>query len=334
MTTLPATGVTAQKYWKALNEALAEEMERDERVVVFGEDVAIAGGAFGVTRGLQERFGAWRVRDTPISENGIVGLAVGSAAIGLRPVAEIMFMDFSLLALDQIVNQAAKYRYFSGRSLPLVVRMMCGAGGQHGAQHSQSLEGWFAQVPGLKVVVPSNAADAKGLLKSAIRDEDPVIFVETLGLLTKRVGVPDDPDALVPIGVAATKREGADVTVVAYGRLVAEALAAAALLDAERVSVEVIDLRTVAPLDAEAIVRSIQKTNRLVVAHEALATCGIGAEVCALVMEHAFDSLDAPIERVTPGFTNVPASRELAQQRVPNRDAVARAVRRTIERTV
>ncbi|MEN3284565.1 MAG: acetoin:2,6-dichlorophenolindophenol oxidoreductase subunit beta [Solirubrobacteraceae bacterium] len=334
MTALAPTNVTALKYWKALNEGLAEEMDRDERVVVFGEDVAIAGGAFGVTRGLRERFGDWRVRDTPISENGIVGLAVGSAAVGLRPVAEIMFMDFSLLALDQIVNQAAKYRYFSGRALPLVVRMMCGAGGQHGAQHSQSLEAWFAQVPGLKVVLPSDAADAKGLLKSAIREDDPVIVVETLGLLARRAAVADDPETLVPIGVAATKREGTDVTVVAYGRLVAEALAAAELLAHEDVSVEVIDLRTVAPVDAETIVRSVHKTGRLVVAHEALAPCGIGAEICALVMENAFDSLDAPIERVTPAFTNVPASRELAQQRVPERDTVAQAVRRTLERTL
>jgi pyruvate/2-oxoglutarate/acetoin dehydrogenase E1 component len=333
MTTATSPG-TETKYWKALNEALMEEMQRDDRVVVFGEDIALAGGAFGVTRGLRDQFGPWRVRDTPISENAIVGLAVGSAAIGLRPVAEIMFMDFSLLALDQVVNQAAKYRYFSGRSLPLVVRMMCGAGGQHGAQHSQSLEAWFAQVPGLKVVLPSNAADAKGLLKSAIRDDHPVIVVETLGLLGGRTHIPDGDEHLVPIGVAATRRTGTDVTVVAYGRLVAEATAAAEMLCEEGISVEVIDLRTVAPLDTETIVGSVEKTNRLVVAHEALAPCGIGAEVCALVMEHAFDSLDAPIERVTPAFTNVPASRELAQQRVPDRDAVARAVRRAIERTL
>jgi pyruvate/2-oxoglutarate/acetoin dehydrogenase E1 component len=324
---------TQTKYWRALNEALTEEMDRDERVVVFGEDVARAGGAFGVTRGLLDRFGEWRVRDTPICENGIVGLAVGSAAVGLRPVAEIMFMDFSLLALDQIVNQAAKYRYFSGRPLPLVVRTMCGAGGQHGAQHSQSLEAWLAQVPGLKVVLPSDAADAKGLLKSAVRDDDPVIVVETLGLLTQRAQIPSG-DHLVPIGAAAVKRPGDDVTVVAVGRLVGDALAAAEALATDGVSVEVIDPRTLAPLDHATIVESVCKTGRLVVAHEALAPCGIGAEICALVMEQAFDSLDAPVERVTPPFTNVPASRELAKLRVPGRDAIAQAARRTVARTL
>jgi acetoin:2,6-dichlorophenolindophenol oxidoreductase subunit beta len=322
------------KYWKALNDALGEEMERDERVVVFGEDVAAAGGAFGVTRGLLDRFGALRVRDTPISENGIVGLAVGSAAVGLRPVAEIMFMDFALLAMDQIVNQAAKYRYFSGHALPLVVRTTCGAGGQHGAQHSQSLEGWFAQVPGLKVVMPADAADAKGLLKSAIRDDHPVLVVETLGMLATRSPLPDVADHVVPIGVAATRRTGTDCTVVALGRLVAEALAAAELLADEGVSVEVIDPRSLQPLDSATIVRSVEKTGRLVVAHEALGFGGIGAEICALAFEQAFDSFDAPPERVVPAFTNVPASRELAQRRAPGRDAVAAAVRRTIERTL
>jgi pyruvate/2-oxoglutarate/acetoin dehydrogenase E1 component len=246
--------VRSIKFWKALNEALAEEMERDPTVVLVGEDVAAAGGTYGVTRGLLERFGELRVRDTPISEAALAGLGVGGAAVGLRPVVEIMFLDFATLAIDQIVQQAAKFRYFtSGRSLPVVFRTMCGAGTGMGAQHSQSLEAWFCHVPGLKVVMPSTAADAKGLLKAAIRDDDPVLFIETAALLGARGDVPDVDDHVVPLGLADVKRRGDDVTVVAIGRYVERALAAADDVAAEGISAEVLDPRTLQPLDVDTL---------------------------------------------------------------------------------
>lgn len=315
------------KYWQGLNRALLEEMRNDDSVVVLGEDVAKAGGAFGVTRGLLDEFGPERVRDTPISENGIVGLAVGSAAVGMRPVVEILFMDFTLLAMDQIVNQAAKYRYFSGgEPLPLVIRTMCGIGGQHGAQHSQSLESLLAHVPGLKVVMPSNAYDALGLLKSAIRDEDPVVFVELQGLLTRRDPREIPDDLTIPIGSAAVLREGSDVTVVSYGRVVHDAVSAADELAERGVSAEVIDLRSLSPMDHETYLRSLAKTNRLVVAHDALAPFGVGAEIAAQVMERGFDDLDAPVVRVTPEYSNVPASQQLADLRLPGTTEIVAAV--------
>ncbi|HKP19141.1 MAG TPA: alpha-ketoacid dehydrogenase subunit beta [Gaiellaceae bacterium] len=323
--------VRSLKFWQALNEALVEEMERDAAVVLVGQDVAAAGGTYGVTRGLATRFGEARVRDTPISEAALAGLGVGSAAVGLRPIVEIMFFDFTTLAMDQIVQQAAKFRYFtSGRPLPVVFRTMCGAGAGMGAQHSQSLEAWFCHVPGLTVVMPSGPADAKGLLKSAIRLDDPVLFIETAALLTARGDVPDVDDHLVPLGVADVKLPGEDVTLVALGRYVDRALAAAEQLAGDGVSVEVVDPRTLQPLDLATLLRSVRKTGRLVVAHEAPVPFGVGAEICAAVAEQAFDALRAPVRRVGAPFTHVPVSQELAELRVPSVDDIVAAVQATI----
>jgi pyruvate dehydrogenase E1 component beta subunit len=328
-----ATTVTTRslKFWQGINQALAEEMERDERVVLVGEDVGRPGGPWGVTRGLRDRFGPDRVRDTPISEAVIAGLGVGAAGAGLRPIVEIMFFDFALLAMDQIVNQAAKFRYFSGQPLPLVIRTMSGAGGHNGAQHSQSLEGWFCGVPGLKVVMPADAHDAKGLLKAAIRDDDPVLFVETMGLLRSRHDVPTGIDLVIPLGIADVKRAGGDVTVVAIGRLVDRALEAAQTLAEERISVEVIDPRTLSPLDHETILASVARTGRLVVAQEAMSPCSVAAEICALAAERCLRELKAPPVRVTSPFVNVPASLTLMEARAPSAAAVADAVRQVMK---
>jgi pyruvate/2-oxoglutarate/acetoin dehydrogenase E1 component len=316
------------KFWQGVNQALTEEMERDERVVLVGEDVARPGGPYGVTRGLLEKFGGKRVRDTPICEATLVGIGVGSAAVGLRPVVEIMFFDFAMIAMDQIVNQAAKFRYFSGESLPLVIRTMCGAGGPNGAQHSQNFEAWYSGVPGLKVVMPSNAADAKGLLKASIRDDDPVLFIDTLGLLTARRDVPVGEDFLLPLGVADIRRPGTDVTIVAIGRLVDRALEAAERLATEDgVSAEVVDPRTLSPLDSETIVASISRTGRLVVAQEATSPYSFAAEICALAAERCLGDLKAPPVRVTAPFVNVPTPVPLAEARAPGVDDVCAAVR-------
>jgi acetoin:2,6-dichlorophenolindophenol oxidoreductase subunit beta len=319
------------KFWKAINQALVEELERDASVVLVGEDVAAPGGPYGLTRGLRDRFGADRVRDTPISEATLAGLGTGAAAVGLRPVVEIMFFDFTMLAMDQIVNQAAKYRYFSGAPLPLTIRTMCGAGGSYGPQHCQNFEAWFCAVPGLKVIMPSNAADAKGLLKAAIRDDDPVLFIETFGLLTQLREVPDDPDFVLPIGVADIRRAGHDVTVVATGRMVDRALEAADRLAAEQgISAEVIDPRTLSPLDHDTIVGSVNRTRRLVVAQEATAPCSVAAEVCAVVAERCWDRLQAAPIRLTAQFINVPTPVELAEARVPSVDDIVDAVSRSL----
>jgi pyruvate dehydrogenase E1 component beta subunit len=326
------TPVKALKFWQGVNQAMVEEMERDERVVLVGEDVGRPGGPYGVTRGLQDRFGEMRVRDTPISEAVLVGLGVGGGAVGLRPVVEIMFFDFAMIAMDQIVNQAAKFRYFSGASMPLTIRTMCGAGGPNGAQHSQNFESWYCAVPGLKVIMPSNAADAKGLLKASIRDDDPVLFIETLGLLTTRHDVPQVEDYVLPIGVAATRREGSDVTIVAIGRLVDRALEAAERLQQEDgISVEVIDPRTLAPLDTEAIVSSVKRTGRLVVAQEATSPFSFGSEVCAVAVEQCLSELKAPPVRVASPFVNVPTPVPLAESRAPGVEAVVEAVRTTMK---
>jgi len=323
----------ATKFWQAINQALVEEFERDERVVLVGEDVAAPGGPYGVTRGLRDKFGDARVRDTPISEATLVGLGIGSAAVGLRPIVEIMFFDFTMLAMDQIVNQAAKFRYFTaGHSLPLVIRTMCGAGGHNGAQHSQNLEAWFAAVPGLTVVMPSNAADAKGLLKSAIRSDDPVLFIETLGLLTERTEMPTHAEFLLPIGKADIKRPGDDVTVVATGRMVSRALQAAERAQTDHgISVEVVDPRTLQPLDTDTILTSVARTGRLVVTHEAPAPYGFGAEVCAVVAEHLTGQLKSRLRRVTPAFVNVPTPLPLVESRVPNVDSLVEAIRGSVE---
>ena len=313
----------------AINRTLAEAMRADERVLVLGEDVA-EGGPYTATAGLAEEFGTQRVVDTPISEAAITGVAIGAAQAGLRPVLEIMFVDFITLALDQIVNAAAKAHFMSGGQLtvPLVVRTQGGAGQRGAAQHSQSLESWLTHVPGLKVVMPSRAVDAAGLLASAIADPNPVVVVECKTLYFRKEEAPEQP-APVPIGRAEVLRPGRDATVVALSRLVHEALAAAERLAAEDgIEVEVIDPRTLVPLDLATIVASVERTGRLVVAHEAVERGGFGAELTARVQEAAFDYLDAPIARVGAPFAPIPFSGPLEDAYLPGADEIAAAVRR------
>ena len=312
----------------AINLALAEAMRGDERVIVLGEDVA-EGGPFTATAGLAEEFGVSRVINTPISEAAITGVAIGAAQAGLRPVLEIMYVDFLTLALDQLANAAAKAHFMSGGQLtvPLVVRTQGGAGHRGAAQHSQSLESWLTHVPGLKVVMPSRAVDAAGLLASAIADPNPVVFVECKTLYFRKEQVPDELPA-VPIGEAAVLREGRDVTIVALSRLVHDALGAAERLAAEDgIEAEVIDPRTLVPLDLKTIVASVERTTRLVVAHEAVTHGGAGAEVAALVQDAAFDHLDAPVVRVGAPFAPVPFSAQLEDAYLPGADEIVAAVR-------
>jgi pyruvate dehydrogenase E1 component beta subunit len=302
-------------------------MRADPRVLVLGEDVA-EGGPWGATAGLAEEFGEERVRNTPISEAAICGIAIGAAQSGRRPVVEVMFVDFLTLALDQLVNQAAKAHFMSGGQLevPLVLRTQGGAGQRGGAQHSQSLEAWLAHVPGLKVVLPSTAADAAGLLASAIADPNPVVVVENKTLYFRKEQVPEDGER-VPIGLARLARPGQDVTVVALSRLVPEALAAADELAEEGIELEVIDPRTLVPLDLDTIVESVSRTHRLVIAHEAVTHGGFGAEIAAQVQEAAFDELDAPIARVGAPFSPVPFSPPLEDAYLPGRTEVTAAAR-------
>jgi pyruvate dehydrogenase E1 component beta subunit len=317
-------------YVKALGEAMARAMREDERVFVLGEDVA-EGGPYTTTAGLAEEFGTERVINTPISESAIAGVAIGAAQSGMRPILEIMFIDFITLALDQVVNQAAKAHFMSGGqlSVPMVLRTQGGAGTRGGAQHSQSLEAWLTHVPGLKVVMPSTAADAGGLLASAIEDPNPVVFIENKTLYFKREEVPDEIEP-VPLGRARVLREGGDVTVVALSRLVAEAMSAAERLAADGIEAEVIDPRSLVPLDLETIVRSVEKTNRLVIAHEAVEHGGFGAEIAAEVQAVAFDHLDAPIERVGAPFTPVPLSPPLEDAYIPGANDIYSAARDTL----
>ena len=317
--------MTGTTYLRAITATLAEAMRADPRVLVIGEDVA-EGGPWGATAGLAEEFGAERVRNTPISEAAICGIAIGAAQSGLRPVVEIMFVDFVTLALDQLVNQAAKAHFMSGGQLrvPMVLRTQGGAGQRGGAQHSQSLEAWLTHVPGLKVVMPSTAADAAGLLASAIADDNPVVYVENKTLYFRSEEV--EPTGPVPLGRAQVVRSGRDVTVVALSRLVHESLAATEELAAEGIEVEVIDPRTLVPLDLDAIVESVARTHRLVVAHEAVEHGGFGAEIAALVQAAAFDELDAPIARVGAPFTPIPFSPPLEDAYLPGKDDVRAAV--------
>lgn len=315
---------------EALREALREEMARDERVFLIGEDIGVYGGAFGVTLGLLEEFGEERVRSTPISEAAIIGASVGAALLGMRPVAEIMFLDFITLGMDQLVNQAAKIRYMFGGQVkvPMVVRAPGGSGTGAAAQHSQSLEAWFAHVPGLKVVMPSCPADAKGLLKSAIRDENPVVFLEHKLLYRMKGPVPEG-DYVVPLGKAAVRREGRDLTVVATSIMVGKALAAAERLAAEGVELEVIDPRTLAPLDRKTILESVKKTGRLMVVHEAHRTGGFGGEIIASVVEsEAFDYLDSPVVRLAGKDAPLPYNPRLERSAVPQEDDIVAAARR------
>ena len=316
---------------EALNEALRSEMRRDPRVFVMGEDVGLIGGIFQVTRGLREEFGEERVRDTPISEATFVGAGVGAAVAGWRPVVEIQIWDFIAMTMDQVVNQAAKFRYMLGGTptVPLVIRGPQGGGLRLAAQHSQSLEAWFAHIPGLIVVAPSSPADAKGLLISAIRDDNPVIFLEHKVLYAQKGPVPEEPYA-IPLGTAQLKRQGSDVTVVATQLMVPRALAAAADLEQEGVSVEVVDPRTLVPLDEETILQSVAKTGRLVIAHEAVKRGGYGAEIAAMVSEQAFDVLDAPIVRVCARAVPMPYNENLERATIPTQQDIAAAIRSVV----
>jgi acetoin:2,6-dichlorophenolindophenol oxidoreductase subunit beta len=315
-------------YGQAIREGLAVEMRRDPQVYVTGEDVGMFGGGLGVTQGLIEEFGPRRVRETPLSETAIVGHAVGAAAVGLRPVAEIMFDDFLGIVLDELGNQAAKAHYMFGGQMkvPLVLRASCGAGISAAAQHSQSLEAICAHIPGLKVVMPATPADAKGLIIAAVRDDNPVVFLEHKGLLGVRGDVPQG-ESPVPLGKAEVVRRGSDVTVVAWSAMVTQALVAAEVLAGEGVDTEVLDLRSIVPWDREAVLGSVQKTNRLVIVHEAVLTCGFGAEVAATIADEGFDFLDAPIKRVAAPDTPVPFSPVLEKAYMPNASRIVEAVR-------
>jgi pyruvate/2-oxoglutarate/acetoin dehydrogenase E1 component len=321
------------RYREALNQALREELTRDERVFLMGEDIGVFNGAYKVTAGLLEDFGEARVRDTPISENTLVGMGVGAAMTGMRPVVELMTVNFSLLAMDQIVNHAAHVRYMFGGQVkvPLVVRMPQGAGHQLGPTHSHSFEALYLHVPGLLVAVPSTPGDAKGLLKSAIRDDNPVIFIEHEYLYGQRGDVPDDGDHLVPFGKAAVRREGDDVTIVGISRMALTAQRAAdALAEQHDVSAEVIDPRTLRPLDLDTILASVRKTNRCVLVEEGWPHGGVGANLAALIQEQAFDDLDAPVGRVTGADVPVPYSKPLEQIAFPHEPQVVDAALATL----
>jgi pyruvate dehydrogenase E1 component subunit beta len=320
--------VSQMRYRDALKLALREEMAREERVILMGEDIGVFGGAFKVTDGLLEEFGERRVRDTPISENTIVGMGVGAAMVGLRPVVELMTVNFALLAFDQIVNHAAHIHYmFGGQAkVPLVVRMPQGAGHQLGPTHSHSLEAMFLHIPGLLVAVPSTAADARGLLKAAIRDENPVIFIEHESLYGVRGEVDEQSESLLDFGVARIVREGSDVTIVAVSRMALTAeLAAAQLAEQHGVQAEVIDPRTLRPLDLDTIVRSVAKTNRCVIVEEGWPHGGVGANLAALISEHAFDDLDAPVVRVSGADVPMPYSKPLEDIAYPHEPQVVAA---------
>ena len=314
-------------YAQALNDALREEMHLDPRVFLMGEDIGHHGGIFRVTKDLINEFGADRVRDTPISESSFVGLGIGAAMAGMRPVVELLFMDFALVAADQIVNQAAKLRYMSGGtvSVPLVIRAQQGGGRGNGAQHSQSFESWFAQVPGLIVVAPSSPADAKGLLKSSIRLGNPVIFIEHKLLYNTKGEVPEG-EYDIPLGKAEVKRDGRDITIVSYSRTLLFALEAAETLSQQGIEAEVIDLRTIEPLDMETILQSIRGTGRLLVVHESHSNCGLGAEIIARVGEQAPDRLTLPARRLGAKHVPIPVAESLENAILPQTDDIVRAV--------
>jgi pyruvate dehydrogenase E1 component beta subunit len=318
-------------YREALNHALREEMERDERVFLMGEEVGVYGGAYKVSQGLLEKFGERRVIDTPICESGFTGVGIGAAMVGLRPVVEMMTFNFALLALDQIVNHAAKLHYMSGGqfTVPLVIRGPGGPAHQLAAQHSQSMETYFYHVPGLKVVRPTTARDAKGLLKSAIRDESPVIFIESEVLYGVKGEVPEAADFLIPLGVAEVKREGKDVTVVAYSRMYYKVLEAAEEVEkTDGISVEIVDPRTLRPMDTATILASVRKTHRVLVAEAGAGFAGMGSEIAAFITEEAFDDLDAPVARITGANAPMPYARNLEALKTPSKEKIVDAIRR------
>jgi acetoin:2,6-dichlorophenolindophenol oxidoreductase subunit beta len=320
-------------YREAVRDALSTAMRQDEDVFIMGEDIAEMGGSMGVTQGMLDEFGPERVRNTPISEAAIVGAGIGAAMQGMRPVVEIMYEDFLTLAAEQVINQAAKHRYMSGGQVkvPLTIRTQGGAGWSPGAQHAQQLEAWFVHIPGLKVVFASTPSDARSLLYSSIYEDNPVIFFEHRTLYGIKEEVPDELEP-VPLGQARVQREGEDVTVIATGRLVHEALAAAVQAEEQGISVEVVDPRTLQPLDEGALVDSVKKTNRAVVAHEAITRMGFGAEVAAILQHQAFDWLDAPIERVGAKFTPLPFAPVMEEWVVPHAEDVLEAILTTVGR--
>lgn len=314
---------------EALNQAIREEMVRDENVFLMGEEVAAYQGAYKVTKGLLQELGSKRVIDTPITELGFAGLGVGAAMVGLRPIIEFMTFNFSILATDQIINSAAKMLYMSGGQfkIPIVFRGPGGSAFQVSSQHSQALESWFAYFPGLKVVMPATPADAKGLLKTSIRDDDPVIFIEQERMYGQKGEVPDGEDFTIPLGVADIKREGTDVTIVARSLMVPLALKAADVLADQGVNCEVVDPRTIRPLDIDTIVKSVKKTNRVVVAEESHPFCGVAAEISAEITEQAFDYLDAPVKRVSGADVPMPYAKNLENRAIPGVDQIVAAVR-------
>jgi pyruvate dehydrogenase E1 component beta subunit len=321
------------KYWKAFNDAVSEEMRRDPRIIYLAEDARGAvGGPFAMAKGLEDEFGGDRVFDTPDTEAGFIGMAIGAALTGLRPIVDISFSDFLLVAMDQIVNQMAKIRYMTGdnyRTLPIVIHTMSGAGVRAGSQHSQSLEAWFASVPGLKLVAPSNGHDLKGVMKTAIRDDDPVIVWLHKAMLRTKSMVPDG-ELLLPLGKGEIKRAGTDVTVVAVSNAVNLALQAAAALEPEGISVEVVDPIWLSPLDRDLIVQSVTKTGRLVTAHEAPTPFGVGAEIAAIAAEHCLDYLEAPVKRVGGAFTPTPYTPVLEDLSLPNAKTIENAIREVL----
>jgi len=317
-------------YREALNLALREEMRRDDRVFVIGEEVGLYEGAYKVTQGLLKEFGPHRVVDTPIAESGFTGIGIGAAMVGLRPVVEMMTFNFALLALDQIVNSAAKLYYMSGGqfNVPIVIRGPGGPAHQLAAQHSQSMESYFYHVPGLKVVRPSTPVDAKGLLKASIRDDNPVIFIESETLYNVKGEVPEDPEFVIPLGEGVVRREGTDVTVIAYMGMMYRAMEAAEELAKAGLSVEIVDPRTLRPMDTDLILGSIRKTHRAVVVEAGAGFAGMGSEIAACITENAFDDLDAPVERVTGASAPMPYARNLERAKTPTKDKIVEAIRK------
>jgi len=318
-------------YREALNQALREEMQRDDSVMLMGEDIGVFDGSFKVTQGLYKEFGERRVKDTPISEDTIVGAGVGAALAGLRPVVEIMTVNFSLLATDQVVNHAAKIRYMFGAqaTVPLVIRMPGGGGHQLGAQHSQSLEVWYANIPGLVVVAPATAADAKGLLKTSIRDDNPVIFIENEGLYNTKGEVPEE-EFLTPLGKAEVKRQGKDVSLISHSRMVLLCLEAAEQLGQEGIEAEVVDLRSLRPLDAATLRSSVEKTNHAVLVEEGWGSYGITAETAATIYEAAFDFLDAPLARISGVEVPMPYAKRMEQACIPTVEKIVAGAKKTL----
>jgi pyruvate/2-oxoglutarate/acetoin dehydrogenase E1 component len=319
-------------YREACRQAIWEEMERDPNVIIFGEDVALIGGTFGVSAGMLEKFGPDRVLDTPISEAAIIGAAAGSAMTGLRPIGELMFIDFVTVGMDQLVNQAAKWHYMTGGqvSVPMVIRAATGTGRRMAAQHSQNLEAWFTHVPGLKVIMPSCPNDAKGLLKSAIRDNNPVLFLEHK-IMYNDEGEVQEGEFVLPIGKADIKREGTDVTVVAISRMVGYTLKAAEILEKEGISVEVVDPRTLKPLDIDTIIESVRKTNKVAIVHEATEFGGFGAEIAAKIGTNAFADLDAPVLRICGSENPIPFSPTLEDASIPSVESITEGIRQLVK---